>query len=67
MLWNVKFVMVSQFDPCLSSYIYKECTLLLQPKPLLFADDSIIMYHPKSAHFKNCIDSTVAEWAGDAE
>jgi hypothetical protein len=42
-------------------YIYKECTLSLQPKPTLFADDIIIMYHPKSARFKNCIDSTVAE------
>jgi hypothetical protein len=27
----------------------------------------IIMVHPKSAHFQNYIDSTVAEWADDAE
>jgi hypothetical protein len=31
---------------------------------MLFADDSIIMYHPKS---KSSIDSTVAELADDAE
>ena len=30
---------------------------------MAFADDiSIItMYHPKSAHFQNCVDSAVAE------
>jgi hypothetical protein len=28
---------------------------------------NIIMYHPKSADFQNCIDSTVAEWADNAE
>ena len=35
---------------------------------MVFADViSIIMYHPKSAYFQNCIDSTVAEWAVDTE
>ena len=35
---------------------------------MVFADViSIIMYHPKSAYFQNWIDSTVAEWADDAE
>jgi hypothetical protein len=34
----------------------------LQFKLMLFADyTSIIMCHPKSDHFKNCINSTVAE------
>jgi len=35
---------------------------------MVFADDiSIILYHPKSACFQNCIDCTVAEWVDDAE